>query len=377
MEKLSVVIILAVFCLFALVGCNKTEGVNPGTADGNDIEIEGPHVVGPHVVEIENEADYTGCWSHIESPDDYSVLVSWQSGNTIDLELSAVKDDGFQIATAEISSVQLTNGKGTFNFEDSFGNTGVCEISFADGSMDLKFDEVEYQWGFSVADGSGTYQKEDRIVCKSFPKEGDLIINSSFFATVPENRYGGNSSDFDYAPGEFLLWLSPMELTDDGYFIRKNSIAVPYIVSDDGNGENLSILSGGNDGLNPYGDSILYFTTDSAGEIIDVLHAEEVDFDNMKNTVSGNVNAHNGDKYVIDFCGQEDMYEGTKEHYIAGETVTLVYPYVATDTDYSFYVNSKPVKTSYDNKKGIVLSFTMPEHDVTVECQSANSMEPI
>ncbi len=59
--------------------------------------------------------------------------------------------------------------------------------------------------------------------------------------------------------------------TASGEIIERDNIAVPYIVSDYGNEVNLSMLSGGWDGYDPYGDSIWEITTDENGEIIDAV----------------------------------------------------------------------------------------------------------
>ena len=79
--------------------------------------------------------------------------------------------------------------------------------------------------------------------------------------------------------------------------------------------------------------------------------------------------------YQVDYNGQKDLYEGARDSYRAGETVTLYYPYIATDTDYSFTLDGEPVKMEYDEQKGIVLSFVMPDHDVSLDYQTTESME--
>lgn len=81
-------------------------------------------------------------------------------------------------------------------------------------------------------------------------------------------------------------------------------------------------------------------------------------------------------KYNVDYCGAKDCYSNAKDSYKAGTKVTLYYDLIATDTDYSFTLDGEPVKWSYDVKKGIVIEFTMPEHDVKLECHSHNSMLP-
>lgn len=106
---------------------------------------------------------------------------------------------------------------------------------------------------------------------KAMPDEGDLLKNATFYAKILRNRYGGNTNEHDYAPGEFLLWALPVELQEDGSVVELSSVIVPYIVSDEGNDENLSMLSGGWDGEAPYGEAILMLTTDAKGEIVDAV----------------------------------------------------------------------------------------------------------
>ena len=79
-------------------------------------------------------------------------------------------------------------------------------------------------------------------------------------------------------------------------------------------------------------------------------------------------------KYNVDYCGAKDLYRGAKDSYKAGTKVTLYFELIATDTDYSFTLDGEPLKFEYDDKKGFVISFTMPEHDVKLECHWQNSI---
>lgn len=80
-------------------------------------------------------------------------------------------------------------------------------------------------------------------------------------------------------------------------------------------------------------------------------------------------------RYKIDMDGLDFMYEGVKNRgYRPGEEVTVYFPLVATDTDYFFYLDGDPVNFHYDERKGFVIQFIMPEHDVLLECTSVNSM---
>lgn len=79
-------------------------------------------------------------------------------------------------------------------------------------------------------------------------------------------------------------------------------------------------------------------------------------------------------KYKIDYCGQESFYRGAKKEYAEGETVTLYYDLIATDTDYKFLLDGKEIGYDYDGDRGFVVSFTMPARDVTLKCETKNSM---
>ena len=70
-------------------------------------------------------------------------------------------------------------------------------------------------------------------------------------------------------------------------------------------------------------------------------------------------------------------FESKKTSYAEGDKVKVYYNIIATDTDYSFYTDSEDVelKRDYDDKKGYVISFIMPAHDVSLHVDSVNSME--
>lgn len=78
-------------------------------------------------------------------------------------------------------------------------------------------------------------------------------------------------------------------------------------------------------------------------------------------------------KYVVNANGG---YELDKKSYAAGEEVKAYFKYIATDTDYTFYCENEDVKikTEYDNAIGYVITFTMPDHDVTLGVKSRNTM---
>ena len=79
-------------------------------------------------------------------------------------------------------------------------------------------------------------------------------------------------------------------------------------------------------------------------------------------------------RYKVDLGDSSFCYEGVKSSYRAGEEVTLYFTLIATDTNYSFYLDGEPINYDYDDRKGFVIRFTMPDHDVKLEYQTVNSM---
>ena len=81
--------------------------------------------------------------------------------------------------------------------------------------------------------------------------------------------------------------------------------------------------------------------------------------------------------YKVDYDGGKHHFLGAKDTYRAGERVTLYFPMVATDTDYSFHLEGAELDVSWTDLLGYRLRFTMPNHDVKLTCETRNSMEYI
>lgn len=78
-------------------------------------------------------------------------------------------------------------------------------------------------------------------------------------------------------------------------------------------------------------------------------------------------------KYRVNYDGAKSSFIGAKDKYRAGEKVKLYYM-LATDTDYTFLLDGERINVGYDEEKGAVIEFTMPERDVTLSVESKNSM---
>lgn len=68
-------------------------------------------------------------------------------------------------------------------------------------------------------------------------------------------------------------------------------------------------------------------------------------------------------------------FDEVKKSYGEGEKVTIYYSMIGTDTDYRFFVDGQKYNALYDNAKGYVIEFTMPDHDVEVTVEANRNME--
>jgi uncharacterized protein YfaS (alpha-2-macroglobulin family) len=81
------------------------------------------------------------------------------------------------------------------------------------------------------------------------------------------------------------------------------------------------------------------------------------------------------EKYRLNLDGYGLKTE--KKEYRPGEEVRVTFNIIATDTDYKFTLDCDDVKMKqdYTPQEGYILTFGMPEHDVTLKVTSRNSME--
>lgn len=80
------------------------------------------------------------------------------------------------------------------------------------------------------------------------------------------------------------------------------------------------------------------------------------------------------EKYKV-ICS-EGVFSNVKKGYKAGEKVKVYFGMIATDTDYTFYLDGKRISSSgYSDLKGYSIEFIMPDHNVELTYESKNSME--
>lgn len=84
-----------------------------------------------------------------------------------------------------------------------------------------------------------------------------------------------------------------------------------------------------------------------------------------------------GNEYTVDYCGDKSSFSNANDSYKAGEEVTLYYDIIASDTDYSFYLDDKHINAGYSAEKGYIIQFIMPDHNIRLRVDQKNSMEYI
>ena len=78
--------------------------------------------------------------------------------------------------------------------------------------------------------------------------------------------------------------------------------------------------------------------------------------------------------YKVDYHGQMNLFDGAKEDYAEGTEVEIAYSLIATDTNYAFYVDGQKASAEWNEKRGYIIRFIMPAHDIEVYCVEKNTM---
>ncbi|MBR6664595.1 MAG: hypothetical protein IKL22_02630 [Lachnospiraceae bacterium] len=79
-------------------------------------------------------------------------------------------------------------------------------------------------------------------------------------------------------------------------------------------------------------------------------------------------------KYSVDYCGVKECYIRARDSYRPGKKVKIFYKCIASDTQYTFYLDGIKLNCYFHNKKGLIIRFVMPEHNVKLECITKNLM---
>lgn len=108
--------------------------------------------------------DVTGLWKNENNLDGCTIEVKNQRGNTMDIVISSVRGNAAQIATFKIT-ITVTpemvgsslRGTDTFDYTDSFGNTGECSITVSENVITLIVTEESNSGSWGIANATGDY----------------------------------------------------------------------------------------------------------------------------------------------------------------------------------------------------------------------------
>lgn len=109
-----------------------------------------------------------GLWGNENNLDGFTIYVSNQNGNTMDIEITAIRGnengDISQMATVKKtitvvpdSSDSVLRGKASFDYVDSFNNEGTCSISVSENVITLIVEEKVNNGTFGISNASGDY----------------------------------------------------------------------------------------------------------------------------------------------------------------------------------------------------------------------------
>ena len=86
------------------------------------------------------------------------------------------------------------------------------------------------------------------------------------------------------------------------------------------------------------------------------------------------------EKYSVNFENVfvKECFTGLKDSYAEGAKVKLCYgkENIGTDTDYAFFLDNERLNVKYSESRGYIVTFKMPDHDVTLKVGHSNSMYP-
>lgn len=113
-------------------------------------------------------------WSHTEYPDHYSIIIYEAEADSISFIIESVRGEAAQIATANIKDAEISDGRGSFEFEDSFENTGIVTIIFEDEKLNVSY-EIDYPQNgiWSIAAGEGSFEKTKELDELEYFNESD------------------------------------------------------------------------------------------------------------------------------------------------------------------------------------------------------------
>ena len=238
---------------------------------------------------------------------------------------------------------------------------------------DSKTFEIRVLW--TMADGS---QEMDRVKGRIEEKDGKV---SKFFVTdmgdAPEIYYvRERATDLEAFDYHTVLQLN----TEDHTFALGYDMLSSYLPYGAYQETGTQIVCKTDDGeytfiFNKEGQDLLFQAegsdtlTCNTGKTITVPAMENGD--KFKMSVTGDNLVQK--KYHLDLSGWEEAFGNPEEYYEAGEEVVLQFDFVATDTNYYFYLDGERIQGEGTGGEYII-RFNMPAHDAVFSVSSKNTM---
>ncbi len=216
---------------------STSEPVKLVTTATSDTNTSNDNLVIPNVV---------GIWKHENRADGYSVVVNWQNGNELNFTITAIRGNYAQIATADVTTTinnvysdgACVRGEGTFDYTDSFGNSGIGRISVSENAIVLVVEETNStsSWGIAFATGEYIYagdgiDYDDTLVMPQLknswqkannPQGCSITVNSQFgnelYLTITSMR--GNAAQI--ATADVCVTLDKLH-SEDGCIYGEGS----------------------------------------------------------------------------------------------------------------------------------------------------------
>lgn len=148
----------------------------------------------------ELDMDYTGLWQHIEYPDSYSAIIYGQSGNTVNLVVSATQGGGYgrKVSIRKENITINSANESVFDYQDTNGNTGTCHLLLKEQTIFLGFSVNEpYQGAFCIDAANGDFLKAKELSEMDYfdPQEYGLDDNMTDIKPEQNNISHGNPTD--------------------------------------------------------------------------------------------------------------------------------------------------------------------------------------
>lgn len=104
---------------------------------------------------------YVGTWIN-DMSENHIINVYEQNGSTISIEVTSVKltADGMNVSAIDqtiIEDIVITDGAGSKNYTDSFGNEGIIYLTFRDGLLSVQYEVTKYGDRWGIHPGEGNY----------------------------------------------------------------------------------------------------------------------------------------------------------------------------------------------------------------------------